>query len=52
MVSSQDLAITIGGNWSQPTYDAVDPNLPVSLMGIPYSSNEKENNQLYLVGTY
>ena len=52
MVSSQDLAITIGGNWSQPTYDAVDPNLPVSLMGIPYSSNEKENDQLYLVGTY
>lgn len=52
MVSSQDLAITIGGNWSQPTYDAVDPSLPVSLMGIPYSSNEKENDQLYLVGTY
>ena len=52
MVSSQDLAITIGGNWSQPTYDAVDPDLPVSLMGIPYSSNEAENDQLYLVGTY
>lgn len=52
MVSSQDLAITIGGNWSQPTYDAVDPSLPVSLMGIPYSSNEVENDQLYLVGTY
>lgn len=52
LVSSQDLAITIGGNWSQPTYDAVDPSLPVSLMGIPYSSNEAENDQLYLVGTY
>lgn len=52
MVSTQDLAITIGGNWSQPTYDAVDPELPVSLMGIPYSANEKENDQLYLVGTY
>ena len=27
-------------------------DLAVSLMGIPYSSNEKENDQLYLVGTY
>lgn len=52
MVASQDLAMTIGGNWSQPTYDAVDPSLPVSLMGIPYSSSEEENDQLYLVGTY
>lgn len=52
LVGSGDMAITIGGNWSQPTYDAVDPELPVSLMGIPYSSNEEENDQLYLVGTY
>ena len=52
LVGSQDIAITIGGNWSQPTYDGMDPDLPVSLMGIPYSSNEAENDQLYLVGTY
>lgn len=52
LVGSQDIAITIGGNWSQPTYDGMDPELPVSLMGIPYSSNEAENDQLYLVGTY
>lgn len=52
LVGSGDMAITIGGNWSQPTYDAMDPELPVSLMGIPYSSDEKENDQLYLVGTY
>ena len=52
LVGSQDLAITIGGNWSQPTYDAVDPNLPVSLMGIPFSDDEKKNDRLYLVGTY
>ena len=51
-VGSQDIAITIGGNWSQPTYDDIDPELPVALMGIPYSSNEEENDQLYLVGTY
>ena len=52
LVGSGDMAITIGGNWSQPTYDAINPDLPVSLMGIPYSSDEKENDQLYLVGTY
>ena len=52
LVGTQDLAITIGGNWSQPTYDAVDPELPVSLMGIPYSADEAKNDRLYLVGTY
>lgn len=52
LVGAGAMAITIGGNWSQPTYDAMDPELPVSLMGIPYSSNEAENDQLYLVGTY
>lgn len=52
LVGTQDLAITIGGNWSQPTYDAVDPELPVSLMGIPYSADETKNDRLYLVGTY
>ena len=52
LVGTQDLAITIGGNWSQPTYDAVDPELPVSLMGIPFSSDAAKNDRLYLVGTY
>lgn len=52
LVGSQDMAITIGGNWSQPTYDAVDKDLPVSLMGIPYSEDEKANDQLYLATTY
>jgi len=52
LVGTQDLAITIGGNWSQPTYDAVDPELPVSLMGIPFSADEAKNDRLYLVGTY
>lgn len=31
LVGSGDMAITIGGNWSQPTYDAINPDLPVSL---------------------
>ena len=44
--------ITIGGNWLQPTYDAINPGSAVSLMGIPYSSDEKEKMISYIWWRY
>lgn len=45
--SNQEVAITLGGNWNQPTLDAAENNIHAGLMAFPINDDEKANDKLY-----
>lgn len=45
---SGQIAITIGGNWNQPSLDAVQANMPASLMPIPINDDAVANDKLFV----
>lgn len=50
--ASGQAAMTFGGNWAQPTLDAVDPNLNCALTPVPVFSDASKNDKIYISGTY
>lgn len=44
---NQDIAITLGGNWNQPTLDAAPSPVSAGLMAFPINDDEKANDMLF-----
>ncbi len=45
--SNQEVAITLGGNWNQPTLNAAENDIRAGLMAFPINDDEKANDKLY-----
>jgi len=47
-LSGGTVAMTLGGNWLQPTFDGANPELEAGLMPLPINDNAEENDKLYM----
>lgn len=50
--ATKKAAMTFGGNWAQPTLDAVDPDLQVALAPVPVFEDPEKNGNIYLNASY
>jgi raffinose/stachyose/melibiose transport system substrate-binding protein len=46
--ATKKTAMMLGGSWSQPSLDAVDPNMDVGLFPIPIGDDAVQNDKMYV----
>ena len=47
LFSNQEVAMTLGGNWNQPTLDEAGPDLSAGLMPFPIDDDKEANDMLF-----